>query len=279
MKRNNCLVGFALLLVMLAAPLRAQILSRGDLFGPGAPPPMIGVELGLGQHTQDGTFQAICKCEFGNGSGIGFLGGLLFELPVSYAWTVGLGVKFDFKTFTTTDLVQDTATVTINSSVASGSAYIERDGSVKETFLVLAPFLRYEFFRNGPFLQVGPGVDLLLSSNFTHTRVLNSSTITLTTKGSNGDSTFTVNNVRFQNGTRSETLENGKIVNAATTRISALATAGWNVVVGDNAVIAPMVTFDLPFTTVRPNSVGPSGAADWKITSLYFSVGLKYKLE
>ena len=274
MKKNNRIVGFALLLLLAASPLRAQILSRGDLFGPGAPPPMIGVELGLGTHSQNGQFQAICKCEFSGGSGSGFLGGLLFELPVSYEWTFGLGLKFDFKNFTTTTVVHDTAVITYveKDSIASGPFGFTRNGSVKETFLTIAPFVRYEFFRNGFFLQAGPGIGFLLSSNFTHTRELNSSTIIL-------DNGQTITNVRFENGTRSETLESGKIVNAATTRISALVTAGWDIPVGDNAVIAPMITYDFPFTTVRPNSIGASGATDWKITTLYFSVGLKYKLD
>ncbi|MFI5263388.1 MAG: outer membrane beta-barrel protein [Candidatus Kapaibacterium sp.] len=278
MKKNSFIVSFALCMV-LAAPLEAQILSRGDLFGPGAPPPMIGVELGLGQHTQNGTFQAICQCQFSNASGNGFLAGLLFELPVSYEWTIGLGVKFDFKGYTATTNVLETATVTFssptnpNDSVSTGGLGIERDAKIRETFLVLAPFLRYEFARNGPFVQAGPGISFLLSSNFTHTRILSSSTITLS------DGT-TISNVRFDNGTRQEEIENGKIPNVASLRLSALATVGWNILVSDNAVLAPMVTFDIPFTTVRPNTApGPSGADNWKITSLYFSAGLKYKLD
>ncbi|MDP4230800.1 MAG: outer membrane beta-barrel protein [Bacteroidota bacterium] len=279
MKKNNLIVGFALLL-LLAAPLHGQILSRGDLFGPGAPPPMIGVELGLGSHQQNGTFQAICKCEFPAASGTAFLGGLLFELPVSYEWTFGLGVKVDFKGYSSSTTVNDTATVTNNATaeVGSGSFYFQRNGSIKETFLVFAPFVRYEFFRNGPFVQVGPGIDILISSNFTHTREITTSSIVLT--GIPPDTGhFTIDNVRFQNGTRSETLESGKIANAATTRISALITGGWDIPVGDNAVLAPMITYDFPFTKVRDNSVGANGAQDWKITSLFFSVGLKYKLE
>ena len=274
MKKKYHIAGFALLLLISAVPLRAQILSRGDLFGPGAPPPMIGIELGVGQHTQNGTFQAICKCEFDNGSGTGFLAGLLFELPINYEWTVGLGVKLDFKTYNSSTLVQDTATITYNNSnnIFDTTLVLQRNGSVKETFLVLAPFIRYELARNGPFVQIGPGIDFLLSSNFTHTRVLNTSSITLP------DGTV-INDLRFNNGTREEQLESGKIINAAATRISALATAGWNITVGDNAGIAPMITFDFPFTEVRPNSVGSSGANNWKITSLYFSAGLKYKLE
>ncbi len=274
MKKNYHIVGLALLLLLAASPIRSQILSRGDLFGPGAPPPMIGIELGMGSHIQTGTFQAICKCEFSGGSGNGFLGGLLFELPVSYEWTFGLGVKFDFKNFTTSTVVHDTAVITYveKDSISSGPFGFTRNGSVKETFLVLAPFVRYEFFRNGFFLQAGPGIGFLISSKFTHTRELNNSTITL----DNGD---VIHNVRFENGTRSETLESGKIASAVSTRISALVTAGWDIPVGDNAVIAPMVTYDFPFTTVRPNLLGINGAADWKISSLYFTVGLKYKLD
>lgn len=274
MKKNYHIAGLALLLVIFAVPLRAQILSRGDLFGPGAPPPMIGIELGAGQHTQNGTFQAICKCEFDNGTGIGFLAGLLFELPVNYEWTFGLGIKFDFKKYASSTNVVDTATISYNNNnnIFDTTLLLQRNGSVKETFLVLAPFIRYELARNGPFVQVGPGISFLLSSNFTQTRTLITSSITLPDGSS-------ISNLRFQNGTRDEQLENGKIINAATTRISALATAGWNITIGDHAVIAPMVTLDFPFTTVRPNSVGSSGANNWKITSLYFSAGLKYKLE
>src|SRR5438105_433659 len=82
---------------ILAPKLGAQILPAGNYFAPGAPPAMIGVELGLGEHTQAGQFQASCGCNFDNGSGSGFLGGLLFDLPLDYDWTVGIAVKFDFK--------------------------------------------------------------------------------------------------------------------------------------------------------------------------------------
>jgi hypothetical protein len=278
MKKNIFIIVFVL--SILSPNLRAQIISAGDFLAPGAPPPMIGIEIGLGSHMQMGTFQASCSCEFDNGSGTGFLGGLLFELPLDYEWTIGIGAKIDFKHYSSTTNVSDTATVTFSNSdsAASGYALVERDGSVKETFLTLAPFIRYELARNGPFIQIGPGIEFLLSSDFTHTRVLNSSTITLTdindpTKQS------TYDNVRFQNGTRQETLQTGSIVNAATTRISAIATVGWNLSIGDRSVLAPMISYDFPFTTVRPDFVGADGASNWKIASLYFSIGLKYKLE
>lgn len=275
MKKNNLIAGLALVILLSAPALRAQILSRGDLFGPGAPPPMIGVELGFGQHLQTGTYQAICQCEFPSGAaGIGFLGGLLFELPVSYEWTFGLGLKFDFKGYVSTVDVVDQATIRYlpGDSVSSGSFPLQREGTIKETFFVIAPFARYEFFRNGLFVQAGPGIGLLVSSTFTHKRILTSSTIKL----NNSD---VITNVRFENGTREETLEDGKIPNASSTRISALLTAGWDIPIGDHAVFAPMATLDLPLTTVRPDASGSSGSSKWQIFSMYFSIGLKYKLE
>jgi hypothetical protein len=278
MKKNILIPLFMVLLC--ASSIEAQILSRGSLFGPGAPPPMIGIELGLGQHKQGGTFNASCGCEFNDGSGNGFLGGLLFELPVDYEWTFGLGVRFDFKSYSATANVVDTATIQFaNGDFAAGFAPIERDGSIKETFLTLAPFARYELARNGPFLQAGPGIGFLLSSNFTHTRILTGTTIEFANLN-DPNNRFTVDNVRFQNGTREETLQDGKIVGVAGTRISALVTAGWNLAVGDHAVIAPMITFDFPFTKVRDDLATPeNGSTGWKIVSLYFSAGLKYKLE
>jgi hypothetical protein len=270
MMKKKIILGLAFMMAMLSAPLQAQILSRGDLFGPGAPPPMIGVELGLGLHTQEGQFQADCGCTFPSGSGNGFLGGLLFELPVSYQWTFGLGLKFDLKGYKTSVFVTDTATIyyTANDSVSRGNIDFQRNGTVKETFFTLAPFVRYDFFRNGPFIQAGPGIGFVLTNHFTHTRDLLTSTVTLQ------DNTQ-ISNVSFENGTRSQVLQDGKIDNALGTRISAILTAGWNIPVGDNAVIAPMFTYDLPFTKVRDDIL----AQGWKIQSMFFTVGLKYKLE
>src|SRR5579883_509648 len=109
-----------ILLVLIAAVLSmpqnvgAQILSRGDMFAPGAPPPLIGIELGLGAHRQQGTYQAACLCTFSDGSESGFLGGLLFELPLDYTWTVGLGMKFDFSGLNNSTLVSDVAALHVN---------------------------------------------------------------------------------------------------------------------------------------------------------------------
>ena len=122
MKKN---ILFPLVIFCILAPsLRAQLLSGGNGIAPGAPPPMVGVELGLGLHTQGGTFQASCNCEFASGSGAGFLGGLLFDLPLDYEWTVGIGAKFDLIKYSSTTNVVDQATITYNNSNNVASGYL-----------------------------------------------------------------------------------------------------------------------------------------------------------
>jgi hypothetical protein len=73
-----------------APAVKGQILSRGNLFGPGAPPPMVGIEIGLGQHTEQGNLACDCGANFSGGTGTGLLGNLLFELPLDYDWAVGI---------------------------------------------------------------------------------------------------------------------------------------------------------------------------------------------
>ncbi len=251
----------------------AQILSRGDMFGPGAPPAMIGVELGMGMHSQQGTYQALCHCEFTGGSETGFLAGLMFELPLSYEVTVGLGAKFDFGGLDNTALVEDVATIRFENpvdSVTSSAIHFQRNGTVRMTTLIFNPFIRYEFYRNGPFVQVGPGIGLVLSSSFVHTRELLSSTVTLT-DGS------VLHGVVFENSrSNTEELENDSpIPNINNLQLSAQLTVGYNIPVGDNSVIAPMITYGLPLSKVRDNIL----ATDWKISTIYATLGLKMKLD
>jgi hypothetical protein len=248
----------------------AQILSTGDLFGPGAPPPMIGVELGLGSHIQQGTYEANCHCTFSGGSYSGFLGGLLFELPIDYEWTVGLGLKFDFSGLNNSTIVIDTAALDVHQPSGSDtvikvpSLAMNRTGTVRETMLGINPFVRYEFYRNGPFVQVGPGIGLVLSSSFKHTRELLSTTVA----GYSG--------VHFADGTTTETLQDDKkIQNINSLQLTIQATVGYNIPMSETAVIAPMLTYSLPITPVRPDVF----STGWKITTLYFSAAFKFKID
>lgn len=272
MKRNLFIISLFALLLGCASTGYGQILSRGDFFGPGAPPARAGVELGLGLQTQSGSFLADCRCEFPDGKGSGFLANLVFELPVNYelAFSLKAGISF-FHTIGDVP-INDTATIVFSSPVDSitfGTIKFNRNGDVKATYFMLTPGVRYQFFRGGPFVSVGAGIGFLLSSHFTHKRELTSSTITLINDGS------TLDNVRFGNGTREEVLQDGKIENAVTTRFSVIFGGGYDIPVSEKAILAPMVQYELPFTQIRNDSF----SKNWKISQLMLMVGLKYILE
>jgi hypothetical protein len=269
--KSAIILALALLSAQFAVPAHSQILSRGDLFGPGAPPPMLGAELGFGSHKQMGVFMAACSCEFESGSGSGMLLNALFELPLDYDWVIGIKTGVDFKSTKSVTPKEEASVIRFpaaQDSLTTGTIRFNREGNVSATYLQIAPFVKYQFFRMGPFVQAGAGIGIMLGSNFTHHRVLTSSSATL----SDGSQ---LRNIRFENGTDEETLEDGKIADALGTRISALLTAGYDIQVSERSVIAPMLTYEMPFSTIRENG---NLANDWKISSLFFTVALKFKL-
>ena len=247
--------------------LKAQILSTGDVLGPGAPPSMIGIEVGFGKHQQQGTYGASCGCLFQDGTGSGFLGSLVFELPINYEWVLGIKGGIDFKNTTSTTILNETAIVnnTATQSDTIASMPISRIGNAKTTYVTLSPFIQYQFFRMGPFLQMGPTFGLLVANHFTQTRQL------LSDQAIVGGQTFS--NLRFVNGTLEETVDDGPIDNISNLRVGLLLSAGYNVVVSERSVFTPMLTYDYPLTSLRSTA-----ATGWKIGSLYASAVLKFLL-
>ncbi len=259
------------LLLALFLPNRsdAQILSRGDLFGPGAPPPMAGVEAGLGNHSQQGTFNASCNCAFENGTGSGLMAAAFFELPIDYQWAIGIKVGVDFKNSSSTVGLIESAVIQGSSGGTTDTVagmHLNRISKVSMTYLNFLPYVQYQFFRMGPFVQVGLQVGMLMSNHFTQQREL-----TQTSALINGQ---TIPNLRFQNGTIDETIDDGPITDVSSLRLGLVLAAGYNIQVSERSVLAPMLTYDFPLTTIR--SVNASG---WKLGSLYASAELKFRLD
>jgi len=274
MKRMKQILSVSLALLFVTAfdsTASAQILSRGDLFGPGAPPPMAGVMVALGQHSQQGTFNANCGCTFENGSGSGFLGMAFFELPLDYEWAVGLMVGPDFKKYSTNSLLSENAVVqTIQNSkevVDTLSLQVQRVGDIKATYLSFLPYVQYQFFRMGPFLQGGINVGYLMSSHFQQTREL------INDSGVLSDGTR-VENLRFTNGTKTESLQEQKIADVNKIRLGLVISAGYNLAVSERSVFSPLLSYDFPLTTISNTN-----AQNWKIGSLYASAMIKFKLD
>ncbi len=260
-----------LVALLVAGSANAQILSRGDVFGPGAPPPMIGIELGLGEHTQLGNLDCDCGAVFSSGTGSGLLAAALFELPLDYEWAIGVKAGIDFKNFSSSALVWDTAIVNSGTPTQTRTdtfaMNFNRIGTVKATFMTFAPYVQYQFFRMGPLVQAGLGFDFLMANSLTQDRQLLTNSVQLK------DGT-TVSNLTFTNGTDQEEIQSGAISEESKLRLGLLISAGYNIQVSDRSVFSPLLTYDFPLTS-NTNAAGTT----WKIGSLYASAVLKYKLD
>src|ERR1019366_8587293 len=147
-----CVAQAASSAMLLPAISQGQILSRGDLFGPGAPPPMAGIEIGIGQHSEMGILACDCNSTFTGGTGKGLIGSLFFELPLDYEWAIGVKAGIDFKNFSTvTALTEIVVVVHADSQTSTQPLYVNRTANIKTTYLDFAPYVQYQFFRMGPF--------------------------------------------------------------------------------------------------------------------------------
>jgi hypothetical protein len=258
-----------LALSFFASPGKAQIISRGDLFGPGAPPPMFGVEIGLGKHSQQGSFQASCGCTFDQGDGNGILGDLFFELPIDYEWAVGLKAGYDHKHVTSNAVVSEVAVVQDAAGNTDTAIFsdIGRTSSVTTKYIIVEPYAQYQFFRMGPFVQAGPSLGFLIGSSFEQDRVLN--TTHARVQGQD------VQNLRFENGTTTEQINPpAPIVGASGMRLGIVLSAGYNIQVSERSVFSPLISYDLPLTVISTTN-----ATGWKIGSVYASALLKFRLD
>lgn len=259
----------ALLLALFVPAIgHAQIISRGDLFGPGAPPPFAGVEVGLGKHAQQGFFDASCGCKFENGEGSGLIASAFFELPLDYEWAIGLKGSFDAKNTSSAVSLNDTAVVQDNSGHTDTAVLnVNRTSAISTRYIVVAPYAQYQFFRMGPFLQAGPSIGFLIGSKYEQNRELNTTEANI-----NGNR---VTNLRFQNGTLTEPIDKPQdIPDVSGLRIGILLSAGYNIQVSERSVFSPLLTYDFPLTVISNTR-----ASGWKIGSLYASAEIKFRLD
>jgi hypothetical protein len=252
----------------LPAMSSAQIISHGDLFGPGAPPPLAGIEIGIGQHSEMGT--AICTCNsiFTGGNGKGLLASLFFELPLDYEWAIGVKGGIDFKNFSTTSNVPQVVVVEENSNNSETTTLpVNLVANIKTTYLDFAPYAQYQFFRMGPFVQAGLAFGFLVANNLTQNRQLPEGTGVPAMNGNPA-----LNNVTFTNGTLTEVIQAGS-TSVSALRLGLLLSAGYNIQVSERSIFSPLITYDLPLTVA-----GNTNGSNWKIGSLYASALLKFQL-
>ena len=127
---------------------------------------------------------------FSGGSGTGLIGSLLFELPLDYEWAIGIKGGIDFKNFSTTQNVNENVVVVADSTYPA-NINDNHTAVIKTTYLDFAPYLQYQFFRMGPFVQVGLDAGFLIANSLTQTRQLPEGTTI-------GGQTVTFTNARLQ---------------------------------------------------------------------------------
>ncbi len=228
-----------------------------------------GIEAGNGWHKQLGEFSGPCGCALEEGAtGSGFVGSLLVELPSVSSFTFGLKAGIDYKNATGSRQQAESVVIINPSTIDTGYVLagipIAEVGTYKLTYLFAAPYVQYRIISEGAFIQIGPSLSILAASHFVQTREMPA---TVSVQGQ------TIYNPRFGNsGTSSEVVEDGAIPNVSSLRVSALLSTGWNIPLW-GITLAPMVTYDLPLTTVRDQN-----ASGWKVSSLYATVALKFGL-
>ncbi|HEY3876764.1 MAG TPA: outer membrane beta-barrel protein [Candidatus Kapabacteria bacterium] len=254
--------------LLASVPVKAQIISHGDLFGPGAPPPVVGIEVGFGQHAESGTLHCECGSLFTGGTGSGFLGSLFFELPLDYNWAVGVKGGIDFKNFSTLTAQSPViAAVEVNQGTLdtafSEQEYVYQKANVKTTYFNFTPYVQYQFYRMGPFVQGGLAFGFLSTGTISQDRELPPGTTALV----NG----TAFPITFTNGTDEETISVSSDANSL--RIGLVLSAGYNIQISERSIFSPLITYDLPLT-VSGNGLGSA----WKVGSLYASALIKFQL-
>ncbi len=237
-------------------------------FGPGAPPPLAGIEIGIGQHAEIGTLDCDCGSSFKSGSGDGLVASLFFELPLDYSWAIGIKAGIDFKNFSTVAPATDLVVVAAPNSSQDTTLpmNVSRTANIKTTYLDFAPYAQYQFFRMGPFVQAGLDFGFLIANSLSQTRQLPAGQ-SVTVGG------VPLNNLTFTNGTLTETIQSGAVPGITSLRLGLLLSAGYNIQVLERSVFSPLITYDFPLT-----AAGNTGGSPWRIATLYASALLKFQL-
>ena len=228
----------------------------------------IGAEGGWMNNWQIGSFQLVCKCPVPAGSGSSGIGALFYEVEKNKYISFGMKIGLEHQSTSSSTTVRDTAVITYiqQDSVASGAFTITRKVDVSATYFFFAPYLKASPFGEGLFIQIAAEYGILTSSRLTHARIA-PNMITL----SNGQA---IKNVKFENGSQQEVLQDGSIPDVRNSRIALLFGIGYDIPIFTNFSLLPQASYNYPLTelTTNPNESG------WKISSFVLMLGLKYKI-
>ena len=205
----------------------------------------LGIELGVGQHLQSGSFRAPCGCTFTQGVGNGFSGGLLYDLFSFGGLAIGARGGIDFKQIRSSHYWPPvTPTLTDNATLST-------------TYFNLAPYVRFTIPGTGAFVQAAAGESFLTASHFYQHRVK-------------------IDGTTWMNGSSDSTLEDGPFGEINSKLFSATASVGYIFPLAQFS-LAPMISYNIPISDIKTYQSAFNASA-WRIESWYGSVLVQMNL-
>jgi hypothetical protein len=235
------------------------------------PRPSFGFEAGVGQNSQSGTMECECGSTFTGGKGNGWSASGFFELPVGNDFNVGLKAGYDRENTSTTTPANEVVIIMIPNSNNSETTTlpVNQNATLNIAFFHFDPFIQYQVLHSDFFVQLGAGISILSSSQFSQTR-------TMTSNSANMGGT-TNNSVTFANGSTTEAIEGGSIGGITSPQFSGIISAGYNFRFGMTS-IAPMLNYDYPFSINSSPTTSFPGGNNWKISTISGSIAMKFNL-
>lgn len=222
------------------------------------------------KNMQSGSFKTNCGCKNESGKGNSGIVALFIELESNRYFNFGAKLGLDFKSTSSSYNIQDTVTfTTIDNRVEAGALTLTKRTDVSATYLFIAPYLSLTPFGPGFFVRIAPEFGSLMHSRLIDTRELPNTAVLKTITGDS------VIDLRFQNGSNKETLEDGPIQEANKLRIAVFFSAGYDFRILDNLSLLPEASYNLPLTTISSSSQ----SSNWKISSIVLALGIKYRFD
>lgn len=226
--------------VLDSDPLRARKLVVYDMFGGYMGPTFNG---------QTGTIVSDCDCEFTGGANAGFAASVMFEKLTrsSLVWGVTLG----YENRSVEGKFREQEGV-LQRAPSNGREYtvpitFSNTADVTLHYVTTMPYLKYSFL--GPiFGRLGASFSYIFSSNLTHTKSLESTTVKFPT-----GETASVQIPGAENG--SVELQNGPIEGLTAFQIGLSPALGAEFKISKKVFLGPVFQYTLPFTSV--SSQGP----------------------
>ncbi len=211
----------------------------------------VGPQAGLAMTTHSGGFLTpLCRCEFADGTGKGFIAGV--ELGYTLSRVVAVAVKVLYQ-----DLRGDYSnTVTLPTLVVGEPERVpvafQRDLKLGLSYLSINPMLQLHPLW-GFYVQAGPAFGIRTKSSYSYTMRPIDPAYTYLADGSSV----------------AEILEDsGELDGAKSTRLDVRVGAGYNLPLSKYVFLAPEVTYNLPVSTIAADD-------DWKVSAIQVAAVLK----